>query len=280
MSRLPSLLPLALVVLLAIPPAARAEPPPADAPASDEPWCHAEVETLSDGVCHFAPPGEPSDTLVIFLHGVIKVGTTWQYAQQLALKRFARQNGFAVLLPRGRVGAGSQKWFDHVTWPTSAEGQKTLEAEVISEWMNAKAELERKNGRPFTKSWVFGFSAGAYYASSLALRGRLAVDGYAMFAGGSAPDGAARWARTVRPKPPIYVGWGTKDRARKDSQKLARALGAIGWKHRAVGRPRVGHTMTDAQVKEASDFLRLSGSAAPRAPRSSPSKKAASPRSP
>jgi predicted esterase len=246
---------LALSALLLLSGAARADSDP-DAAAPPGPWCSPDVETLSDGMCFFAPSGdELPETLVVFLHGVIKVGTDWQYAQQLALVRFAKQNRFAVLMPRGRVGAGSKKFADHYTWPTAAAAQKTLEPEVIAEWMAAKAELETRNGRPFSRVFVFGFSAGAYYAASLALRGRLPVQGYAVFAGGGAPKHVARWAKGVKPKPPIYVGWGTKDKARSDPQKLAKALADMKWKHRAVGRPRVGHTMTDAQARDAFQFL-------------------------
>jgi predicted esterase len=246
---------LTMVTLLALAGVARAGTD-ADAAAAPEPWCSPELETLADGMCYFAPPGEaPPETLVVFLHGVIKLGTSWQYAQQLALARFAKQNRFAVLMPRGRVGAGSKQFADHFTWPTAAAAQKTLEPEIIDEWTAARAELEQKHGRPFSRMYVFGFSAGAYYAASLALRGRLPVQGYAVFAGGGAPKHVVRWARGVRPKPPIYVGWGTKDKARKDPQALAKALAAMQWTHRAAGRPRVGHTMTDAQVKDAFEFL-------------------------
>lgn len=224
----------------------------------DVPWCNDAVEKLTDSMCHFSPakPGEAAPTkLVIFLHGVIKEGTDWQYNQHLALVRAAKANGFEVLLPRGRVGAGSKKFSDHWNWPSSAEGQKTVEAEVLAEWMAAKATLEERNGRPFEQVYVFGFSAGAYYASSLALRGRLQVNGYGVFAGGGAPKGVERWARGVRPRPPIYVGWGGKDKAKKDPQRFAKALKAMGWKHKAVGRSKVGHSVTDAQIREAMAFL-------------------------
>lgn len=244
-----------LVALLVVASMALSAPGAASDDAG-EPWCHPDVETLSDGMCHAAPAGDtPADTLVIFLHGVVKVGTSWQHNQQRAAARFARQNGFEALMPRGRVGAGSKKFADHWNWPTSAEGQKTLESEIIDEWMAARAELEKRNGREFSRVYVFGFSAGAYYAASLALRGRLPVDGYGIFAGGGAPKHVERWARGVSPKPPIYVGWGTKDKARRDPQKLARALRTMKWKHRAVPRRGVGHTMTDAQVREAFRFL-------------------------
>ncbi len=242
--------------------AAPAEPSSGDPPAepkAEKPWCTPDVEALSDGMCHFVPNAEkPPDTLVIFLHGVVKVGTTWQYAQELAMKRLAKTNRFEVLMPRGRIGAGSKRFHDHWTWPTASRAQKQLEAEVIQEWMDAKALLEARNGRAFNNVYVFGFSAGAYYAASLLLRGRLPLQGYGIFAGGGAPKHVARWARGTHPKVPVYVGWGKKDRARKDPIRLAAALRKMKWKYRAIGRRRVGHSMTDAQVREAVQFLRKS----------------------
>ncbi|MEZ4222367.1 MAG: hypothetical protein R3B13_15625 [Polyangiaceae bacterium] len=224
---------------------------------TEQPWCTEDVEALSDGMCHFVPDGEtPPDTLVIFLHGVVKVGTTWQYAQEQALKRMAGTNRFEVLMPRGRIGAGSKRFHDHYTWPTGPAAQKELEAEVLQEWMDAKALLEARNGRAFDKVFVLGFSAGAYYASSLMLRGRLPVQGYGIFAGGGAPKHVERWAKGVHPKARVYVGWGEKDKAKKDPKGLAKALRVMRWPHKALGRRKVGHSMTDAQVREALAFLR------------------------
>lgn len=230
----------------------------------EEPWCYPGegIEALTPTLCHYspAPPERAPKTLVIFLHGVTLQGTTWQWSGHRGLARAAKANGFEVIMPRGRLGAGSQKFADHWNWPTSVEGQREHEDEVVGEWLEAKKILEERNGRPFERLYVFGFSAGAYYAASLALRGRLPVSGYAVFAGGGAPGGVARWAKG-NSKMPIYVGYGFKDRAWRDPHKLARALKAMGWKHRAVARKNVGHSMTDAQIREALAFL--DGRAAP-----------------
>jgi predicted esterase len=241
------------------------EPPapdeePGGPTGTDQPWCYSGdgIEALTATLCHYSPkpPSEAPDTLVVFLHGLTKLGTTWQWNGQRGLARFAKAHGFEVIMPRGRLGAGSKKYADMWNWPGSYEGQKTVEAEVLDEWKAAQKTLEERNGKPFARVWVFGFSAGAYYAASLALRARIAVAGYAVFAGGGAPKGVERWAKGTHPKPPIYVGYGGKDRAKKDPQKLGRALKAMGWKSMLVGRPKVGHSMTDAQVREAVAFLR------------------------
>ena len=227
---------------------------------TDQPWCYAGegIEALTPTVCHYSPKSadQAPDTLVVFLHGLTKLGTTWQWNGQRGLARFAKAHGFEVIMPRGRLGAGSKKYADMWNWPGSYEGQKTVEEEVLAEWKAAQKALEERNGKPFARVWVFGFSAGAYYAASLALRARVSAAGYAVFAGGGAPKGVERWARATQPKPPIYVGYGGKDRAKKDPQKLGHALKAMGWKSMLVGRPKVGHSMTDGQVREAVAFLR------------------------
>jgi poly(3-hydroxybutyrate) depolymerase len=232
-------------------PPSQLQPPPG-------PWCAAEFEALPGEVCVYTPPATatPPENLVIFLHGVVKEGTDWQYNQQRAAARVARQNGFVVLMPRGRMGgAGSQKFSDHWNWPTSVEGQKLYEKAVLDEWRSARAIVEQRRGIAFDRVYVLGFSAGAYYAVSLAIGNRFAADGFAAFAGGGAARNTARHLRRVRPRIPIYVGWGLKDKARDDPAKLAKVLKAAGWPHKASARRGVGHAMTDSQVREAIAFF-------------------------
>ncbi len=235
-------------------------PVPAPEPTAPEAppvrWCAEEFETLPGDVCYFEPSGgEPVTKLAIFLHGLVKVGSDWQYNQQRSAARVAKQNGFAVLMPRGRVGAGSQKFADQWNWPTSLAGQQRYEREVLDEWRAARATVEARRGVPFERLYVLGFSAGAYYAASLATGNRFHADGFGVFAGGGAGKDAARHLSKVRPRAPIYVGWGMKDSARHDPEQLARALKAAGWPHRAAGRRGVGHAMTDSQVREAISFF-------------------------
>ena len=231
--------------------------PLSPAPAPPGPWCAEEFEALPGDVCLYTPPAKatPHAALAIFLHGVVKEGTDWQYNQQRAAARVARQNGFVILMPRGRMGAGSQKFFDHWNWPTSVSGQRLYETAVLDEWRNARAIVEQRRGLAFERVYVLGFSAGAYYAVSLALGNRFAADGFAAFAGGGAARDTARHLRRVRPRIPIYVGWGLKDKARGNPAKLAKVLKAAGWPHKASARRGVGHAMTDSQVREAISFF-------------------------
>ncbi len=225
--------------------------------ANAEPWCAPELETMTHEACHFSSTGpEAKKTLVVFLHGVIKPDTTWQYAQQRAIVRGAKTHRFSVLFPRGRRGNGPQGMKDYWAWPTGARAQRDIESALVQEWRDVQNEIEKRQASAFEQVFVFGFSNGAFYASSLALRGRLPdVDGYAVFAGGSAPKYLRARARSVDHRPPFYVGIGKKDRYREDGRRLARALASLGWKHR-TGERNVGHVMADSQVAEAIEFLK------------------------
>ncbi|HEU4405278.1 MAG TPA: hypothetical protein VFS43_08320 [Polyangiaceae bacterium] len=236
---------------------------PAAAGEAGERWCAPELEALAGGeVCAFVPTHEMAGprTLVIFLHGVIAPDTTWQWGQQRAAARGAQAQGFTVLMPRGRRGPGPKGMRDAWAWPGGAPPE--VEAEIFAAWQKARAELEGREGRAFERVWVFGFSSGAYYAASLALRGRLAgpgalhVDGFAAFAGGGGRSGAIEAiARRARARTPIFIGWGGKDKSRDDPRKLAALLRRVGWPAKGELSPKAGHAMTDAQVASAVRFL-------------------------
>lgn len=231
-------------------------PPPAPA-AAPQRWCASELEALPDDVCAFEPSKESPGprTLVIFLHGVIQADTTWQWAQQRGAARAAARHGFAMIAPRGRRGVGPKGMVDWWTWPTAAAAQRALEGVILAEWSAARAALEKRAGKPFERVFVFGFSNGAYYATSLAMRDRFPADGYAVFAGGSGAAYLKQAGKRTKRRAPLYVGWGTKDGDRRNQEKLAKMLREIGWPSKARGSKGVGHTMTDAQVNEAVAFL-------------------------
>lgn len=229
---------------------------PDTAPAQD--WCAPNIAHLPSGVCYAAPssfaPNRPR-TLVIFLHGVIQEGTTWQWNPQRGMSLAARAHGYAVLMPRGRLGISRHRTSDtsdQWTWPTAHVAQQQVENEVIGEWAQARKELEAELGSPFERVWIFGFSNGAYYASSLALRARLPADGFAVFAGGGAPK---PFPRGPALRAPIYVGYGLRDRAHNDPRQLGAALRAAHWPSKSVGKPGVGHSIADSQLNEAIEFL-------------------------
>ena len=237
------------------------------AESKPKPWCASELETLREGVCyHEAEPAaentasnaarvhaEP-DTLVLYLHTLVGTGSTWQWEQQRIMWTAAKTYGFSVLMPRGRPGIGPKRAPDVLAWPTSPKAQEAVEEELVDEWRELRETLERRRGRPFRHVWVFGFSNGAYYASSLALRARLPVEGYAVFAGGAGGKFASILGAKAARKTPIFVGYGTRDPARADMKDLVTVLKKLGWPHQSLAQP-VGHIVTHDQLRRAVEFL-------------------------
>jgi predicted esterase len=221
-----------------------------------ESWCAPEFEELAGAVCALHDNGRQRETLVIFLHGVIKPDTGWQHQQQRAIARAARRNGFDVLMPRGRRGIGPKGMQDWWTWPTGVAAQQKVEPEILQEWDRARSELQTRRGAPYTKVLVFGFSNGAYYATQLALRGKTPGQGSAVFAGGASGDWLERHAKAVRERVPLYVEAGSSDKtAVDDARRLRRMLQRLEWPHRFVERQGGGHSMPDAGLALAFEYL-------------------------
>jgi predicted esterase len=239
-----------------------AVPASADEPKQDS-WCAPELEVLANSACGYLPERATAKaneaavprTLILFLHSLVQARSTWQWEQQRTVLRIAKANGFAALMPRGRRGIGPGRLPDTWAWPTSATAQKEFEDELVAEWASARAELERRQEARFDRLYVFGFSNGAYYASSLALRGRLEeADGYAAFAGGAGGKYASLLGSRTSRRVPIFIGYGTRDPARNDMRKLAKTLSLLGWRHR-VKAESVGHTVTESQLRHAIAYL-------------------------
>ncbi len=204
------------------------------APAKEsgpKPWCAPEVSELSDHTCWF-DGGTPADgrrTLVVYLHGAYAATPGFQHLQQKALALHAKRHSFTLLLPTAPRTEGGY------LWPGSAEKQKTEEAAILANIAQSKAELERRQGKPFDETFIVGFSSGAYYASSLAIRSAIDVDGFIVLAGGSSwvrppVNGSAKRA-------PVFVGVSAKDKqTREHSRALGATLAALGWPRRVEER--------------------------------------------
>lgn len=233
--------------------------------ADDElPWCPEEIETLPGPICAVVPEDVKTDrspTLVIFLHGVTNVGSGWQIGLIKGMANYAKHQHFALLAPRAPRQPPVEGKPDMYAWRTSSLSEGGEQA-LLDGWKTARAQLESRIGRPFAKVFVMGFSSGAYYVSSLALRGRLDVDGYAAFAGGSAPYSPGMIGR-VDKRVPIFVGYGLRDRAgSRDARGLVSALRRARWEHQVMALRRAGHTITTRQFTAALAYLRAQSRAA------------------
>jgi len=219
------------------------------ATAGSKPWCAPEVSELSDHVCFF-DGGVSADgrrTLVVYLHGVYGTTPAFQWLQQRALAIHAKRLAFTVLLPTSPKAGGLYQW------PTSRGAQDEQDPGIVTALRSARARLENRLGHGFDETFVVGFSSGAYYASSLALRGVLNVDGYAMLAG------AASWVRPEGPaakRAPVFVGISAADpQTASHSRAFASTLASLGWPYRAEERD-AGHMVDWALIEHALRWLR------------------------
>ena len=116
---------------------------------------------------------------------------------------------------------------------------------------------------------MVGFSSGAYYASSLAVRGAMDVDGYIVLAGGGAwvPPGEQPPTRA-----PVFVGVSAADPSTADhARAFAGVLAGAHWPFRVETRS-TGHGVDRAYMAHGLTWLRLltprpAGDSAPAAAR-------------
>jgi predicted esterase len=232
-----------------------AEPSPL--PAGSSAWCAPEVEALASDVCHIHGGQAGSRrTLVVFLHGYVPRGTSDQWIQERILLRQAKQNGFEAIFPKAPLGPKGY------LWPATVAEQEAVEGGWIASWRAAQAGLERRAGHPFDEVFVVGFSSGAYFASSLALRGKLDfVHGYAVMAGGVAyPLHPTDVPRGV----PMFVGICAEDDVSARNERMLKdALVTRGIPYRVDEEP-IGHVMSDAHAANALSYLRSVASVAKR----------------
>ena len=77
-----------------------------------------------------------------------------------------------------------------------------------------------------------------------------------MFAGGASGDWLERHAKAAQPRVPLYVECGSRDKtAVGDARRLRRMLARLGWAHHFVERKGSGHSMPDAGLKKAFEYL-------------------------
>jgi predicted esterase len=219
-----------------------------DGVGAGEGWCAPGIEALPNDVCYLDGSDRSSRrTLVIFLHGAIAKNTKWSWNHERMMLRVAKAAKIEILFPRSPLEEVGY------VWPGTAEAQQKKEGELIDQWRLARNVTEKRGGRPFDDVFVMGFSSGAYFASSLAMRGRLDVDGYAVFAGGQ-PMPAPRSPEVKRA--PVFVGVCANDTTTAaHSRAYAGSLAAAGIPRMVLEQP-VGHDLSDVHFVSALAFLR------------------------
>ncbi|MEA2749294.1 MAG: hypothetical protein QOI41_3437 [Myxococcales bacterium] len=221
----------------------------AGAAAKERPWCGPDVTTLSDHVCYVdgGPGSTGRRTLVIYLHGVLAKTPGFQYVQQRWMAQEAKLGSFTLLMPTAPDASG------YYAWPGSAKALKDQEAAILDGIKTARADLEKRAGARFDETFVVGFSSGAYYASSLATRGAIDVDGYIVLAGGGAWMKPGEQPAT---RAPVFVGVSAADPSSAiHSRAFAGVLAAAHWPSRVETR-NTGHGVDRAFMARGLTWLR------------------------
>jgi predicted esterase len=216
-------------------------------------WCTASVNALDEETC-FVLPAERTDTLLIYLHGIVP--PTKESRQKTNFEAVvANASGrarVAALLPRGDLGLAGPKYREWWGWPTGEPGYRAHGARLVKKIGEKRAALERVAGARFERVYVAGSSAGAYFVAALALHGAIEADGFGAMSGG------AGWRTPELAKLPpkrFYVGYGAYDSVASSARALGELLRAAGWPVRVAEHP-LGHGAKEIYLDEAFAFWR------------------------
>jgi predicted esterase len=216
-------------------------------------WCTEGLEALDDETCLVVPQStvQSPRTLLIYLHGVIAPTGQPQSFVQGIVRDDARARGYVALLPRGVRGIGPVKTHDWWAWPTDAAAYAAHARSMVAGWLAKRRAIEEALGAPFERTYLAGSSNGAYFVTILALRGDIAVDGFAAISGGARGGRQASGLPAVRP--PFFVGYGSLDEAKGDPMGLGALLVEAGWPHRLVEHP-VPHGLRGVFLEDAFSY--------------------------
>jgi predicted esterase len=105
---------------------------------------------------------------------------------------------------------------------------------------------------------LFGFSNGAYFATNLAFRDAFGAapvfTGVAAFAGGSGSKYQRLLAERTKRRVPVFVGYGSTDPDHLRQEQMVSLLRDVRWPHQVLAA-KVGHSVTDAQIRAALQYL-------------------------
>jgi predicted esterase len=227
----------------------------ADAVRDGSEWCTEGLTPMDESACFVAPEAihEPR-SIVILLHGIVApTGDTQRPAQQ-AVASNARARGYVALFPRGRRDVAPPKLEGWWAWPTTFETHARWAKTMVDSWLRARDGLEQRLGARFERTYLLGGSNGAYFATALALRGEIAVDGFGAISGGTRGTRTpAQIAATSRP--PFFIAYGVHDDTKANPIALAALLEEARWPHVLVAHD-TGHKLREDEVDAAIRYWR------------------------
>jgi predicted esterase len=221
-------------------------PPPPPAVQTD--FCIEGLDALDETTCYILPD-EPSDELLVYLHGTLpptKVSPQ-KTSFQSVVKAASRRAGVAALLPRGRAGlapASQPGWWG---WPTSRSSYQALARELVAQMQDKRRQLERLTGRTFQHVYLAGSSSGAYFVTDLALHQALPADGYGIISGAADRTDVDL---TTLPRTPVYIGFGTRDTVGRAARSFGARLERAGFPVKVAAHP-LPHGTAEIYLDEA-----------------------------
>lgn len=225
-------------------------------------WCIDGLTALDEETCYVLPDARRADgppPLLVYLHGIVPPTPRSPQKEkvELAVLHAAMRAGAAALVPRGMRGIGPSGAHDWWAWPTEPAAHANYAARLVAKWADARRRLEALAGVAFTRTYLAGSSNGAYFLTTLALRGDLdrlgfPIDGFGAMSGGSA-GGRVASSLAARPRP-FYVGYGAYDESTKASaHALTELLERAKWPTRSAEHP-FGHGAREEYLDEAFAF--------------------------
>ncbi len=207
--------------------------------------------------CLALPPDASADTpVVLYLHGMFPSDFPQQsLVAQQELAQMAAARGFALLVPRGRLGLCDWKpeFLNWYCWPSTAR-TAPMAGEIAASWEPLWQGLDDRLGTRKDhprKRFALGYSNGGFFAALLAARGDVAFDAYAITHAGPVEP---CWFDPLKPVPVLLLAAeGDKFQAPL-MEELHERLFEAGWPHDYRIRPG-SHALTEGDIEDALSFF-------------------------
>jgi predicted esterase len=196
-------------------------------------------------------PEKPTRTLLFYMHGIVPPtpDSPQKTNFQQVLANATRRAGIAALIPRGVQGFSSKRHPEWWTWPNAPSSYREQLPALLERFRRNQNMLEELAGVSFTRVYLAGSSAGAYFVCALALQGDFEAAGFGAMSGGA-------WRSNPKPgllPKPFYIGYGTYDRVGESARALGDLLERAGWPVRVAPHP-LGHGAREVYLDEALAF--------------------------
>jgi predicted esterase len=217
--------------------------------------CGEGLQPLGEACLALPGDASASTPVVLYLHGLFPSDFPQQsLIAQRELAQMVAARGFALLVPRGRLGLCDWKpellnWY---CWPSTAR-TAPLAAEIAASWQPLWKALDEKLGASETprKRFVLGYSIGGFFAALLAARGDVPFDAYAIAHAGSVEP---CWFDPTRPRPVLLIAAEGDLWQAPLMELLHLRLLEAGWPHEYKIR-QGGHALTAGDIEDSLSFF-------------------------